>query len=139
MIRNYKHQKGQSMVEYVVILGALSAALLLPGLGSVGTEQSDGNSLLKAVADKHRGHGYALSLSEIPETDKLIELADYYDKLEKYPELSPQLRTGGQMLGSFSNHLTSMTSLMTSFSASSISSPFDGVSLKPDFGFFSKI
>ncbi|MGD2117609.1 MAG: hypothetical protein PVG66_04560 [Chromatiales bacterium] len=116
-------QRGQSMVEYVVILSALTAALLMPGLGSVGTSQSDANSLLKAVADKHRGHGYALSLSEIPETADLAELAAYYESLGKYPELSPQIKTGAQKLGEFSNQLTNLGNLLSSFNPGNIQIP----------------
>ena len=90
--KNTRYQRGQSMVEYVVILMALSAALLAPGLGSVGLDQdTDRNSLLHAVANKHRGHMYALSLSEIPETDDLDELTAYYDSLDKYQGLSGQM------------------------------------------------
>jgi len=96
-------QGGQSMAEYVVILMALTAALLWPWDGTeegrpVGLMQNDPGSLLQAVANKHRGHVYALSLPEIPETDDLVDLADYYDSLGKYPELSPQVRQGGQLL-----------------------------------------
>ena len=116
-------QRGQSMVEYVVILSALTAALLMPGLGSVGTSQSDANSLLKAVADKHRGHGYAVSLSEIPETDDLTELADYYESLGKYPELTPQIQAGAQALGEFSNQLTNLGNLMRNLDPSNIQIP----------------
>jgi Flp pilus assembly pilin Flp len=103
-------QSGQSMVEYTVILAALTAALLLPGLGSVGTSESDTDSLLKAVADKHRGQGYVISLSEMPESNDLLELADYYDRLGKYPELSAQLRSGSHTLGQFTNGVNQLTS-----------------------------
>ena len=94
-------QRGQSMVEYIVVLGALSAALLyvtyttrggetIPE-GYIGSRESDQGSLVQAINQKHRGQGYALSLSEIPETDKFDELSAYYDRLEKYPELSNKL------------------------------------------------
>lgn len=94
-----KLQTGQSMVEYVVILAALMAALLAPGLGSIGTDQTEQDSLLKAVVDKHRGHTYALSLSEIPETDDMASLSNYYDSLGKYPDLSQQLGKVGRFTG----------------------------------------
>jgi len=116
-------QLGQSMVEYVVILGALSAALLAPGLGSIGTSPTDQNSVLKAISDKHRGHGYTISLSEPPETDELLVLADYYDRLGKYPELSAQLRSGGTKLGAFSSHLTQLGSAINQLKAGDITFP----------------
>jgi hypothetical protein len=114
-------QRGQSMVEYTVILMALTLALLAPW-GSrpgspVGVTENDQGSLLKAVADKHRGHGYAVSLSEIPETDQLADLADYYERLDKYPELTPQLKTGAAMMNKFSNQLTSLSSMISKFKA----------------------
>ncbi len=126
-MRSRHTQRGQSMVEYTVILIALSAALLAPiGTGSpgspVGTSEDDEGSLLKAVADKHRGHGYAVSLSEIPESDDLIAMADYYDRLDKFPELSKQMRTGGELANKFSNQLSSLTNAVSTFKAA-ISNP----------------
>lgn len=111
-------QGGQAMVEYTVILLALTAALLAPSLwrssggdetGVIGLDQSQRGSVLRAVANKHRGYGYALSLSEIPEMDgskqpgqaedPLTELANFYDSLGKYPELSRQLGEAGRLRG----------------------------------------
>ncbi len=129
-------QTGQSMVEYVVILAALTAALLTPGLGSVGLTQNDSDSLLRAAASKHRGHGYALSLSEIPETDDLAELATYYDSLGKYPELSAQLGSGASALGQLANRLNTIDQKLQSFNISSFSDPFSNVSLTPSIGPF---
>jgi len=104
-----RKQSGQSMIEYVVILGALSAALLAPGLGSVGETVTDQNSFLEAISDKHRGHGYTVSLSDLPESDDLLVLVDYYDRLGKYPALSSQLKSGSNKLASFSNNLTQLS------------------------------
>ena len=63
------HQKGQSMVEYAVILGALTFAMFAPITGS------DGNieSVEDGVLDRQRGYTYALSLSAIPETDCVVD------------------------------------------------------------------
>ena len=108
------------MVEYVVILGALSAALLtvdyttrdgtdIPN-GYIGTGEGDQGSLIQAINQKHRGYGYALSLSEFPESDDWATLSAYYDSLEKYPELSSQLRSGGQALGQVTSGLNQITS-----------------------------
>tara|TARA_Y100001935_G_C17296452_1_gene506371 strand:+ start:236 stop:637 length:402 start_codon:yes stop_codon:yes gene_type:complete len=118
-----KYQKGQSMVEYVVIIGALSAALILPGLGSIGLSPTDKDSVLEGFSNKHRGHGFAMSLSEIPETDSLAELAAYYERLGKYPELSPQLKSGSQKLGQFSNRLTEMGNFVKKVNPNKIKFP----------------
>lgn len=116
-------QRGQAMAEYVIVLMVLVAALLAPGLGSVGLDQDERDSLLWAVANKHRGHMYALSLSEIPETDDLIKLSDYYDTLGKYPELSPQLRSGGQKLGELAQRLGLVNRMLDNFDPSALPSP----------------
>lgn len=127
-------QVGQAMVEYTVILLALTAALLAPSLwrssggdetGVIGLDQSQRGSVLRAVANKHRGYGYALSLSEIPEMDgpkqpgqaqePLMELADYYDSLGKYPKLSPQLRAAGGQIGTLTSQVNGLTSQLTRY------------------------
>jgi len=112
-------QRGQSMVEYVVILMALSAALLTVDYtsrtgvdmpeGYIGTSEADEGSLIQAIHMKHRGHNYALSLAEIPETDDWVALADYYDSLNKYPELSAQIRSGGDKLGQLTSGINNIT------------------------------
>lgn len=129
-------QTGQSMVEYVVILAALSAALLAPGLGSVGITQSESGSLLRAIANKHRGHSYALSLSEIPETDDLSELSTYYDNLGKYPVLSGQLAAGASSLGNLANNLNKVDNTLQKFDISKFKDPFNNINLKPNLGVF---
>ena len=113
-------QSGQAMVEYVVVLMVLTAVLLTANYtasdgsnmpdGYIGTSEADQGSLVQAINMKHRGHNYALSLSEIPETDDWTALADYYDSLNKYPELSPQIRSGAQAMGQITNGLNQITS-----------------------------
>lgn len=116
------------MVEYTVVLIALMAALLAPKLwpssdqssdGLIGLDQSQRGTLLRGIAAKHRGYGYALSLGDIPEVDgsssKLIELADYYDSLGKYPELSKQLRAGGSKIAQLNGQLTSLNQLVSQY------------------------
>tara|TARA_Y100001935_G_scaffold255643_1_gene270415 strand:- start:19542 stop:19943 length:402 start_codon:yes stop_codon:yes gene_type:complete len=129
------YQKGQSMVEYVVIIGALSAALILPGLGSIGIIPTDQDSVLEGFSNKHRGHGFAISLSEMPETDSLAELAAYYERLGKYPELTPQLKAGSQKLGMFSNRLTEMGNFVKKVNPNKIKFPpkVSGVPSLPSF------
>ncbi len=123
------------MVEYVVVLAALVAALLAPGLGSVGVTQDDTDSLLRAAASKHRGHGYALSLSEIPETDSLADLSTYYDSLGKYPELSAQLASGSDVLNQLASVLDTVDSSMQSFGLDAFEDPFKSID-PPDLGIF---
>ena len=115
-------QRGQSMVEYVVILGALSAALLYVSYttrdgqdipyGYIGSRESDPGSLIQAINQKHRGQGYALSLSEIPETDDLQQLQVYYDRLDKYPELSKQLGDLSSKLGEIDSRIRRTTQVI---------------------------
>lgn len=121
-------QKGQAMVEYTIVVMALIAALLAPsiwlssdtsGEGTIGLDQSQQGTLLRAVANKHRGYGYALSLAEIPETDgtdvKLKELAAYYDSLGKYPGLSAQLKQGANKLTQWNGQLNSLNKLLSQY------------------------
>lgn len=84
VFNSIKAVNGQSMVEYTVILAALSLVLFGVGEGS-------SSQLSTAVQNKQRGYTYALSLSTIPETDNYLELANYYDSLGKFPELSRQM------------------------------------------------
>jgi len=94
MVFSLYKMKGQSMVEYLVVTSAIALALLAPGLGSV-------DNLEDAVQDKQRGYSYAVSLSSLPETDDLAELADYYDSLGKHPELAKEIRAGDQAMKDF--------------------------------------
>ena len=119
-----KQSRGQSMVEYLVILMAL-VPVFLPWKGG------PLDQLRQAVVDKHRGYTYAASLSEIPETDRLDELADYYDALGKYPELAAQLRSGGQKIGNLSQQIESVNDRLQSFDPGDIASPLPHFEFKP--------
>lgn len=112
-------QRGQAMVEYVVILAALTAALLLAGSGSV-------EELRQAVVDKQRGQSYALSLSEIPETDDLGELAGYYKDLGKYPQLAEQLDGSGAQLNQLADRLEQTNQLLGNFNPQNIAEAATG-------------
>lgn len=114
-------QRGQSMVEYVVILAALTAALLTAGNGSV-------EALRNSVVDWHRGQSYALSLSEIPETDDLGELATYYQDLGKYPELADQLAGAGDSLDTLADRLQQTNQLLGDFNPKDIAEAATGYS-----------
>ena len=85
-------QAGQSMIEYSVILVALTTALMAAGLGSVGLSKNDDQSLMQALHQRYTAQAYALSVTELPEGRDLGELAAYYQDLNKYPELAAQLQ-----------------------------------------------
>jgi len=116
MNRSAGRQNGQSMVEYTVILAALTAALLAAGPGSV-------EELRQGVVDKQRGYSYAISLSEIPESGDLQEIAAYYKRLGKYPALQPQLAAGGQKLGQFVSQLEQADKLLSQFDPANAGKP----------------
>ena len=97
--------QGQAMVEYVVILVALSAALISAGNGSIGFSKNDDGSLVQALHNRYTTQAYALSISEIPESRSLTELAEYYKGLDKYPALSSKLETAGNTLNKVTNGL----------------------------------
>jgi len=116
---NINKNRGQSMVEYIVITSAIMLALLTPtGQGFIaslsGGVPAQG-SFEDAVQDKQRGYSYALSLSTIPETDDLVELANYYDSLDKFPDLSNEIRSGGSAINSVGNSYSSFTQLLKNF------------------------
>ncbi len=99
------HAKGQAMIEYAVILVALTTALVAAGNGSIGFSKNDDDSLVQALHNRYTTQAYALSISEIPEGRDLTELADYYNSLEKYPELSSKLESAGTTLNKISGGL----------------------------------
>jgi len=114
------------MVEYIVITSAIMLALLTPtGQGFIaslsGGTPANG-SFEDAVQDKQRGYSYALSLSAIPETDDLVELANYYDSLEKFPELSKELRAGGTVINAAGQTYQKTTELLKGFKLPSLPS-----------------
>jgi len=101
-----KHGKysGQGMVEYIVILAALITALIAAGSGSVGFSKDD-DSLVQALHERYTAQAYAISISEIPEGRDLVELADYYNELGKFPSLSSKLDSAGSTLNKVSGGL----------------------------------
>ncbi|GEM_PF-1872311 len=125
MVANHDRQRGQAMVEYVVILAALTAALLLAGNGSV-------EDLRQAVVDSQRGQSYALSLSEIPETDDLERLAEYYRELGKYPQLADQLGSAGGRLGQLADQLEATNQLLGNFDPADIAEAATGYEFQFD-------
>lgn len=102
---NFRKQTGQSMVEYTVILVALTTALIGIGtssneshLGSVGLNKKQDGSLLNVVHRRYTEQTYALSISDLVEHPDYGALADYYAQQEKYPQLVPHLKKGDKYL-----------------------------------------
>lgn len=94
---NYQtNQRGQSMVEYTVILIALTTALYtITSSGDrgklIGSDKHQPDSLLQAMHQHYTQQSYALRLSQLPERHSQQDLAQYYDALNKYDALAPQL------------------------------------------------
>jgi len=97
-----RYQSGQSMVEYTVILIAMSTALYTvttSEFGHVGTQKlevTDPNfekynrSLLQAMHNRYEAQSFGLRISELPERN-FDEITGYYDRLEKFPTLSSEI------------------------------------------------
>ena len=107
MVSKQRSIAGQAMVEYTVIMSFFVILLL-----QAGDVENEGYAsvfqLEEAIQNKQRGYSYALSLSAIPETDNLTELADYYDSLGKYPKLSEQIAQGDQAMKGLVDGYTSI-------------------------------
>lgn len=102
---NKHYQSGQSMVEYTVILIAITAALMGLGLGpgeskfgTIGLNKNEQDSLLNVMHRRYTEQTYALSMSDLVEHPDYGELSSYYDSLDKYPLISPQLANGDRYL-----------------------------------------
>lgn len=57
-----KQQRGQGMVEYIVIVAALIAALY--------SNKSEINNLYEALKGSYEGYTYAISIAEMPDDEK---------------------------------------------------------------------
>lgn len=111
-INKHRWQAGQSMVEYLVIVGALTAALIgTGGLGTVGFSKNDEKSLMQAMHDHFEFQTFALSISELPERRDLADLAEYYEGEGKFERLSNQLGWVGDPMGKFVDKLGSLDNL----------------------------
>jgi hypothetical protein len=127
-ITRKKFQRGQSMVEYVVILSALTMAVLALGDGDFNTpEDSNIEELRQAIDYRHRGYTYALSLSEIPEDENPMEVAMYYDSLGKHPELASQMARGYSTIQNYVDQYVSVTTAVRSFDPSDMADKFDEI------------
>ena len=104
-----RSQQGQSMVEYTVVLVALTTALMTAGLGSVGLSKNDDQSLLQAMHQRYTTQAYSLSITELPEGRDLAELAAYYDSLDKYPELSKRLQEASESINKVSQGISKVS------------------------------
>jgi hypothetical protein len=127
-IARKEFQSGQSMVEYVVILSALTMAVLALGDGNFDTpEDSNIEELRQAIDYRHRGYTYALSLSEIPEAENPMEVAMYYDSLGKHPELASQMARGYSTIQNYVDRYVSVTTAVRSFDPSDMADKFDEI------------
>jgi hypothetical protein len=116
MTNKNKSQSGQAMVEYVVILAALTLAVLALGDGDFDTpEDSNIDELRQAIDFRHRGYTYAVSLSEIPEAESPLEVAQYYDSLGKHPELASNMSGGYTAIQNYVDQYVNVTSALRSF------------------------
>jgi hypothetical protein len=98
------------MVEYTVILVALTTALMTAGLGSVGLSKNDDQSLLQGLHKRYTTQAYSLSITELPEGRNLTELAEYYESLDKYPELRQRLQDAAASITKVSQGITQVSS-----------------------------
>jgi hypothetical protein len=104
------------MVEYVVVLSALTLAVLAIGDGDFSTpEDSNIEELRQAIGFRHRGYSYAVSLSEIPEAENPLEVAEYYNSLGKHPELASQMAGGYSAIEDYVNSYVNFTSGLRDF------------------------
>jgi hypothetical protein len=123
-----KSQSGQSMVEYVVVLSALTLAVMALGDGDFNTPaDSNIEELRQAIDYRHRGYTYALSLSEIPEDENPMEVAMYYDSLGKHPELAGQMAMGYTTIQNYVDQYVSVTTAVRNFSPSDMADKFDEI------------
>ncbi len=118
-IKQYSHQRGQGMVEYIVVL---VFGVMVMTVGPGGDVLLD---LLGVMNDKYQGYSYATSLSTLPDHDNLadylidndiidpIEPGDLVNALQEYtsfPTLDvPDLDMGKDYL------IDQITEEMTSF------------------------
>ena len=63
----FKRQKGQANTEYIVVVGALVAALIID---VPGTDRSAIEHLSDVMQRNYTGYSYAISVSELPDTNE---------------------------------------------------------------------
>lgn len=97
------------MVEYTVILMALTVALLGIGYsdttGNIGLNKDEKGSLLNAVHNRYTEQAYALSITELPEHPDYGNLVSYYKSHNKYPSLQPWLSDADNALNKFESNV----------------------------------
>jgi hypothetical protein len=130
MVHNKNSQSGQSMVEYVVVLAVLTLAVLGMGDGDFSTpEDSNIDELRQAINYRHGGYSYAVSLSEIPEAESPLEVAQYYDSLGKHPELASQMSGGYSAIQNYVDQYVNVTTGMRNFDPSELPNSFENIDI----------
>ena len=105
-----KYQKGQSMVEYTVILIALTTTLYSVTQDSstvdiVGTNKDQTGSLMHALHERYTDQSLAIRITELPEYSDLSEISAYYNQLNKFPTLSGQIYRADAEMNKLKNQL----------------------------------
>lgn len=130
ILKAKNRQAGQSMVEYTVILVALTMAVLAVGDGDFSTPgDSNIDELRQAIDFSHRGYTYAVSLSEYPESEDLLVIAEYYNDLGKHPQLADQMSGGTSTITSYVTDYVETTTGFSGFSADDLSSEFENIDI----------
>ena len=89
-------QAGQSMIEYTVILVALTTTLYSVTQGPstttvIGTDKDQDNSLMQGMHRRYSEQSFGLRITDLPEYSNIDDIKGYYENLGKYPELSKKL------------------------------------------------
>ena len=109
-----RYQSGQSMIEYTVILMALTVLLVNvtgePEEPTLGLSRVDENTLMYAVHQRYTAQDFGLRISELPVRSNLADITDYYDELEKFPHLSKKLDGGASSINKVTEAVNSIES-----------------------------
>ncbi len=112
-----RYQSGQSMIEYSVVLVALTVALLNvydePDQVTLGLNKDDENTLMYAVHQRYTAQSYGLRISELPERENMEDIAAYYDELEKFPKLSKKLHSVASSLNEVTGYVNDINTNIT--------------------------
>ena len=115
-------QAGQSMIEYTVILVALTTTLYSVTQGPstttvIGTDKDQDNSLMQGMHRRYSEQSFGLRITDLPEYSNIDDIKGYYENLGKYPELSKKLGSAAASinqvtagLDTLNNHIEQLAS-----------------------------